>query len=217
MCLSGLLVALLGLGCAHPSSSSQAAPHARHLLNLERDFAVFTGERLDVDDDGRPLDSAGALSKADRALASLEQLRVRYLDLLRDDVEPKTRVTALVRLGELHLDLGARVRRLPYPTEASRDEKLRFDARLSRLALPLEATGLGVLDQALHMAAQTRVEGRMVDRARIYIALHRDRTPLDDTLVRALGEELHGAHTFPAPRRLLEGGRIGQRAARASR
>jgi len=205
------------VGCAHQTPSTSKAPHARHLLLLERDFAAFTAKRLDVDDDGRALDSAGALDRADRALASLERLRLRYLDLLRDDVEAKTRVTALVRLGELHLDLGARVRRLPYPTDSTREEKLAFDARLSRRALPLEATGLGVLEQALHMAAHAGLEGRMVTRARLYLALHRDRAQLDDKLVRALGDELHGGRTFPAPRRLLEGGRIGQRAARAAR
>lgn len=212
-----LSVVVLGGACAHDGARKTPPDAARHLLVLERDFARFTGTALDVDDDGRPLDAEAALLRTDRALADLERLRLRYLDLLRDDVPAETRVRALVRLGELHLDLGARVRRLPYPSEVARADKVAFDARLSRLALPLEATGLGMLDQALVLATKEGVTGRMVARARLYLALHRDRAPLDDAQIATLESELTSGRTFPAPRRLLEGGRIGQRAARAAR
>jgi len=211
------LVAALGASCAHDVARTSTPDAARHLLVLERDFARFTGTALDHDDDGRALDAEAALLRTDRALADLERLRLRYLDLLRDDVSAETRVKALVRLGELHLDLGARVRRLPYPTEVARSEKVAFDARLSRQALPLEATGLGMLDHALVLAKKEGVTGRMVARAQLYLALHRDRAPLDDAQVATLETELLSGRTFPAPRRLLEGGRIGQRAARAAR
>lgn len=216
--LALVVVALGATGCAHDRAASKTKPpSARLLLLLERDFAGFIATPLDRDDEGRALDAEAALLRTDRALASLERLRLRYLDLLRDDVEERARITALVRLGELHLDLGARIRRLPYPTEATRDQKIAFDARLSRIALPLEATGLGILEQAKDFARRVGVSGRMVNRADLYLALHRDRAPLDDAKLSVLESELASGRSFPAPRRLLEGGRIGQRAARAGR
>lgn len=216
---SGLLCALaFGLGCAHtPGAPTSMTPERaeRRLLVLESEFAEFVADPLILSRDGHPLEPDQALVELDLRIAALESLRLRYLDLLRPGSTHRQRVVAMVRMAELHLDLGARIRRLPYPTGATEEEMRTFDERLSRAALPLEATGLGILRQVVDYTAREGIDGRFVRRARLYLALH-DGAPgaLERGELMALRHELAEPQPFPAPRRLLETGRVGQRASR---
>jgi len=133
--------------------------------------------------------------------------RCDYLDALTTSVDEHDRRLALVRLAELHLDLSARIRRVPY---AGVDNRQAFDARLSARALPLEATGISVLEQVVDRVDDD--EDRFARRARLYLHLHTDAV-LTEADLDVLREELV-AVSFRAPRSLLDTGRIGQRAAR---
>ncbi|HEY4222431.1 MAG TPA: hypothetical protein VGO62_13845, partial [Myxococcota bacterium] len=144
--------------------------------------------------------------------AALEALRLDYLDVLARAPQPRDRLLVLLRIAELHLDLGARIRRVPYPAGASDADKQTFDAMLSQDALPLEAVGRGVLAQAVDFADTRGLDGRFVHRARLYQSLESG-APLDKDEIAWLSHELVD-RTFGAPRTLLEAGRIGQRAAR---
>lgn len=202
---AALAGAVTSVGCASsPASAPARAAHdplsQRRLLVLERDFAAFTARALRGPDD------------VEEQTAALEALRLDYLDVLARAAHPRDRLLCLVRIAELHLDLGARIRRLPYPVGASDDEKARFDEALSQDALPLEAVGRGVLAQALDYADQHGLDGRFVRRARLYRTLHAG-DALDTDEIKWLRREL-ADRTFGAPRTLLEAGRVGQRAAR---
>lgn len=189
-------------GCASaPTATPQHDPLSqRRLLVLERDFLSFTARPLRARED------------VEAQTAALEALRLDYLDVLSRAAHPRDRLLCLVRIAELHLDLGARVRRLPYPAGVSDEEKVRFDEALSQDALPLEAVGRGVLAQALDYADQHGLDGRFVRRARLYRALHQG-DALSSTELKWLRREL-ADRSFGAPRTLLEAGRVGQRAAR---
>lgn len=211
------LSAALPLGCATTDGGKVADERLaeRRLLVLEEEFADFTARRLDVSEEGEPLAPEESLPEVEKEIARLEGLRLRYLDLLGPNATDRQRVVAMVRIAELHFDLGARVRRLPYPTGASPAEMQAFDERLARVASPLDAVGRGVLDQVLDYADRRGFEGRFVRRARLYAALHGEPPrALDDYELRALHHELGRAAPYGAPRRLLEVGRIGQRASR---
>jgi hypothetical protein len=203
--LTVLAVPVVAGGLAGCATAATAAPQhdplsQRRLLVLERDFAAFTARSLKARED------------VEDQTAALEALRLDYLDVLSRAAHPRDRLLCLVRIAELHLDLGARVRRLPYPAGISDDEKARFDEALSQDALPLEAVGRGVLAQALDYADEHGLDGRFVRRARLYRSLHTG-DALTSTEVKWLRREL-ADRTFGAPRTLLEAGRVGQRAAR---
>ncbi len=208
-----LIVALLGGGAATGACATVPQPserlEARRLAVLERDFAAFTATRLDRGD---------ALIGIDDAIADLERLRLEYLDVLEHAQDDDARVAAMVRIAELHLDLGARIRRIPYPQLASVLEQRAFDERLSAQAMPLEAVGIGVLAQAEETALRKGVDSRFARRARLYLALHEstgsDARDLSRDDVETLKKELAARGVYAAPRSLLEAGRIGQRAAR---
>lgn len=192
------LAVLGGLGCATAAPARELSQ--RRILVLERDFSSFTSRQLQARED------------VEDQTAALESLRLEYLDVLTRAEHPRDRLLCLVRIAELHLDLGARVRRLPYPSGAGDDEKARFDEALSQDALPLEAVGRGVLAQALDYADAHGLDGRFVRRARLYRTLHAGDTLVAEEL-KWLRREL-ADRTFGAPRTLLEAGRVGQRAAR---
>lgn len=200
----GVLGVHLLSGCASAPNTTAAALSSRRILVLERDFSAFVAQ---------PLKSREHI---EQQTAALEQLRLLYLDVLSASDSPRDRLLCLLRIAELHLDLGARIRRLPYPRGATLQERTQFDAQLSQTALPLEAVGRGVLAQAIDYADTHSLDGRFVRRARLYRALHvGDSTsaPLDRRSLTALRAEL-SAQSFRAPRTLLEAGRVGQRAAR---
>lgn len=209
-----LLILALGLmavasggvaGCAH-ETAPQAQRDARRLRSLEPGFQEFVAVRLRAEDDIEP------------AIARLESLRLEYLDALGASTTEQERLLGLLRIAEAHLDVSARIRRIPYPGGLVLDDDARqtFDRRLSARALPLEATGLSLLEQLVVHAESAGLDGRFVHRARLYLRLHRLSTSdaaLDDSDVRVLRMELT-ASSFRAPRTLLDAGRIGQRAAR---
>lgn len=216
LALAALLPALLA-GCATPSGKAARDERLaeRRLLVLEEEFADFTARRLDRSDEGEPLGAFETLAEVDKETARLEGLRLRYLDLLGPHANDRQRVVAMVRIAELHFDLGARIRRLPYPPSATPAEQRAYDERLARLAAPLEAVGRGVLDQVLDYAERRGFDGRFVRRARLYAALHGEPPrALDEAELRALRHELARPAPYGAPRRLLETGRVGQRASR---
>lgn len=196
--LGALSTSTLLTACA---SSTNALVHhdTRRLRALERQFHAFVATPLRQESD------------VEAAIAELESLRLDYVDALTAASSERERVQALVRLAELHLDLSARIRRVPYPDTSSRGA---FDARLSSWALPLEATGISVLQQVSERADDTRAgaDDRFVKRARLYLHLHTS-THLTAADVDVLRDELV-ASDFRAPRSLLDTGRIGQRAAR---
>jgi hypothetical protein len=197
---------LLLLGALSTTLSACATPrptHAHHdarrLRALERQFHAFVAVPLRSESDVEP------------AIAALEALRLDYVDALTAAATERERLQALVRLAELHLDLSARIRRVPYPDE----DAATFDARLSSWALPLEATGTSVLQQVVSRAVEVGAalnDDRFVKRARLYLHLHTS-THLTNDDIDVLRDELV-AVDFRAPRSLLDAGRIGQRAAR---
>lgn len=187
-------VSTLGTGCATTAVTAQKRD-ARRLRALERSFHAFVAASL--------TDEAAI----EPAVARLEALRLDYLDALSASTDENDRLLALVRLAELHLDLSARIRRVPY---VGVDDSRAFDARLSARALPLEATGLSVLSQVAERGVDD--DNRFVQRARLYLHLHTDAV-LTEADLDVLREELV-AVSFRAPRSLLDTGRIGQRAAR---
>ncbi len=208
-------MSLVWLGaCASTPDHAGNARAAKHkVLVLEDRFSRFVSAPLDRDEDGAPLAERDVFVRIEEATNRLQGLRLSYLDVVQDADRPQERVLALVRLGELHLDLASRIRRVPYPRDASATERAAFDRALSRRAVALEATGLGVLTQLVHYAGRMSYEDRFVRRARAYLALHSgDR--LDENMVATVRQELLQATMFPAPRRLLEPMRVGQRAAR---
>jgi hypothetical protein len=186
-----------GVGCAHNDSSVARPLSARRLLVLEGEAKRFMAQKLE------------SPARIDPALEELEALRLSYLDVLQG-ADGRDRDLALLRIAELHLDLSARIRRIPYPAGASAADKARFDDQLSQQALPLEAVGLGVLAQLTDGADDAT--SRYVRRARLYQLLAQG-APLDAQAVRWLESELVNP-SFAAPRSLLEAGRVGQRAAR---
>lgn len=193
-----LAVGCLG-ACAHPHEAREDLS-GRRIVVLEREFAAFAARTLRAPDD------------VERETAALEALRLEWLDELSRATEPRQRLLCLLRIGELHLDLGARIRRVPYPPHSSEDQKREFDDGLSHDALPLEAVGKGVIAQAIDYADTHGLDGRFVRRARLYRTLH-DGRPLSVEELGWLRAELV-ARSFNAPRPLLEAGRVGQRAAR---
>ncbi|MCC7071864.1 MAG: hypothetical protein IT383_11115 [Deltaproteobacteria bacterium] len=195
--VAGLLLVAALAGCA---STPRPALTVRRLAVLEHDLRAFTGTKLATLDD------------VERELRELEELRLVYLDTLATEVAPRERVLCLVRIAELHLDLGARVRRVPYPAGSTEVERAAIDDHLSQQALPLEAVGRGVLAQAVDFAAAHGVDDRFTRRARLYQRIHAGEA-LGRSDLAVLRSELV-ARTFAAPRTLLEAGRIGQRAAR---
>ncbi|MBM4283154.1 MAG: hypothetical protein FJ137_21205 [Deltaproteobacteria bacterium] len=195
------LAALATPGCSHGREPAPSVVIELHALDAS--FVAFTSARLTD------------LEAVEQAVARLEAIRLDWLDVVGRADGPRAsrdRLLALLRLAELHLDLAARVRRVPYPVGTDDAGRGAFDAELSRIALPLEATGQGMLAQALARAARDGVDGRFVRRARLYQRLHGGR-PIDDDDVRALHDEL-AATTFRAPATLLQVDRVGQRASR---
>lgn len=204
----------LASGCAHAPSAELSAQRAeRRLLVLEEEFSEFIARDLARSEDGARLDPDEAIHELDQHIARLQALRLRYLDLVGEGSSDRQRVVAMVRIAELHLDLGARVRRLPYPADATVEQMVAFDERLGRIATPLEAVGYGVLRQVDDYADRRRFDGRFVRRAHLYLALHQDGSLHRRELV-TLRAELARSAPYGAPRRLLEAGRVGQRASR---
>lgn len=196
-------VAGINVGCVTPAAT-QSQRDVRRLRALERSFYAFTATRLQ------------ALDDIEGATSALEQLRLDYVDALADPSSAeRDRLLALLRLAELHLDLSARIRRMPYPAGLDESQQRQLDVQLSALALPLEATGQGVLLQLIQRAERAGVDGRFVKRAWLYLHLHAHVGDilLDEGDVSVLRAELV-ATSFRAPRTLLEAGRVGQRAAR---
>lgn len=204
------LRALLLLGALSTTLTACATPrpaHAHHdarrLRALERQFHAFVAVPLRSESDVEP------------AIAALEALRLDYVDALTAADTERERLQALVRLAELHLDLSARIRRVPYPNDDVDNDAATLDARLSSWALPLEATGTSVLQQVVSRAGELGAaanDDRFVKRARLYLHLHTS-THLTNDDIDVLRNELV-AVDFRAPRSLLDAGRIGQRAAR---
>jgi hypothetical protein len=196
-----VLVPLTAVACAHPASGPPQTDGAgRRLRALDARFVAFTAQRLDDIHDVEP------------AIVELESLRLEWLDVLGAVEDEGTRLLVLLRLGELHLDLAARVRRVPYAPGLDDAGRAGVDATLSAWALPLEATGHGIVAQVVARAHRARLDGRFVRRARLYQRLHAGQH-LDDDDLRVLRSEL-AAVAFRAPGTLLQAGRIGQRAAR---
>jgi hypothetical protein len=193
-----LLGLLVSVGCATPGAP--AARDARRLRALEPDFSAFVAIRLVAVDDIEP------------AVARLEGLRLEYLDALSASTSERDRLLALLRIAEAHLDVSARIRRIPYPAGLPTSSRASFDAALSARALPLEATGLSILEQIVRHGDDVGIDDRFVQRARLYLRLHTG-ARLEDGDLEVLRLEL-GAASFRAPRTLLDAGRIGQRAAR---
>lgn len=210
------LVALATVGAARPLAVSAApASPDRVILSLEHDFARFVGHRLDVSLDDVPMRGESALVEVDRAERWLERLRLRYISLLVGDRTLEIRHLVLLRLAELHLDLAARVRRIPAAEGLDDVEQQRWSQRLVQRAVPLEGIGLGMLDQIARLPAGASSVERFRARAHLYTVLHGgDGSPLGPTEVATLRQELVRDGMFPAPRRLLEGRQVGRRAAR---
>ncbi len=194
----------LAVGCAHAPAAHR---DARRLRVLEASFHEAVAQPLASPDDIEP------------HIARVEALRLEYLDALSVSSTERDRLLALLRLAELHLDASARIRRVPYPkTSSSPVSAAAFDQQLSARALPLEATGLSLLEQIVQrgddvgIAEDAGVDGRFVRRARLYLRLHTE-ARLEPEDVDVLRAELL-ATTYRAPRSLLDTGRIGQRAAR---
>lgn len=212
-------LAVSAAGCVHPSTTDARHAGATHLqrklLVLEGETSTFWSRSLS--DDGPP-SHAQTKAAIERETKALERLRMRYLDLLGEAEADRDRVLVMLRLAELHLDLGARIRRADYPHDATDAERAAFDAFLSKKALPLEATAHGLIAQVLDFSRRRGIESEWVERAELYARLHGPRSdragPLGPLWLPILEREWSQRGPYAAPRRLLEAGRIGQRAAR---
>jgi hypothetical protein len=160
---------------------------------------------------GRPLRT---FAEAEQALSELEAQRLKHAAALAATIDDERASLLLMRIAEMHLVIAARMRRLPYPVTPAWDTsagslRQAFDRELAQLALPLEATGMGIVDR---MAARTD-NSRFVHRARLYQRLHH-RLPLTVVELNTLRMERMSL-VYAAPQTLLETGRIGQRSARS--
>ena len=212
----GLIVAVLS-GCAHQThKGGQKASVERQLLLLEADFVRFTTAQLTLNLTGTDPASVIVLRACESDVKALEALRARYLTVVSKAVTHEQRLLAMIRLAELHLDFGARLRRVAYPVSTVTDsQRALFDQKLSNAALPYEAVGLGILNQIVRYSAERSLSGRMSRRADMYIALHTELgASLEPRHIQTLREELSAKGPYRSPRRLLETGRIGQWAAR---
>jgi hypothetical protein len=121
--LFALSVAGMNAGCVTPAAT-QSQRDVRRLRALERSFYAFTATRLQ------------ALDDVEGATSALEQLRLDYVEALADPSSAeRDRLLALLRLAELHLDLSARIRRMPYPPGLDESQQRQLDVQLSALAL----------------------------------------------------------------------------------
>jgi|GEM_PF-1107508 len=219
-----LAPAVLAGGCQHATSTQRSRATAQQRVqHLESSFQKFISVRFD--DDNRRLRSVQGAYEVERK--KLERLRMRYLDVVRDARDERVQLLAMMRVAEMHLDLAARVRRIPYPSTSS--DKGAFDDQLSRWALPLEAVGMGILHQmAPTSAVATRPSSStpkrtlhalptardLRQRATLYLAMHEERRPLttgERNDVRAIAAQ---RSRFAPPSRLVGVGRLGQRSAR---
>lgn len=175
---------LAATACAHVERAPDALSQ-RRLFVLERDFAEFSAKSIRSPED------------IEEQIAALEAVRFEYVHALSKATVPRDRLLCLLRIAELHLDLGARIRRVPYPVGANLSDKNSFDEMLSQEALPLEAVGRGVLAQAIDYADTHGVDGRFVRRARLYKTLAAG-DPLDVEEIAWLRRDLVD-RTFGAP------------------
>ena len=221
MRLISLLVVLLLSACVHQTQTSQKsdAQSLARLDSYELSFASFISSDLNVDEVGQRRDPMVAI---DQEHAKLQGLRLRYLRLLSANASPEVRAKTMMRIAELHLDLAARIRKASYPPELNLEERQLFEAQLSRVAAPLEATGAGVLQQMQSDLTLTQKNARFLERSSLYLSLH----SLDEGAQKRLGaiqrailqRELDSrAMPYAAPSRLLSRGRIGSRSARVVR
>lgn len=218
-CIALVAAGLSSSACVHqPAATARTSAKAhlqRKLLVLEGETNRFWSGTLS---DAKPPSRAQTKAAIERETKALERLRMRYLDVLAEADDDRDRVLVMLRLAELHLDLGARIRRAEYPHDATDADRAAFDAFLSKKALPLEATAHGLIAQILDLGRRRGIEGELVERAELYARLHGPRSdqagPLGPLWLPILEREWSKRGPFAAPRRLLEAGRIGQRAAR---
>ncbi|MFZ9886732.1 MAG: hypothetical protein ACO3JL_04440 [Myxococcota bacterium] len=219
-CSPVLLFSCLVVAASSTQTPAVAAPGVsttayRAILVLEEDFARFIAHRLDLSADGLPLRGEAAFVEVERAERTLEHLRLRYVALLTGDPNEEIRHLVLLRLAELHLDLGARIRRIPAPQSDVEGEGQRWAKRLTQRAVPLEGVGVGMLEQIARLPEGTASVQRFRNRAQLYAVLHAaEDGVLGPAQVATLRLELARDATYPAPRRLLEVRQVGRRAAR---
>lgn len=214
------LLSGIALACATPSASHrERSDPERRLRILERDFLAFTQRPLDVFVGASATELDAGLSGLDPWVSELESLRLRYLQIAGEGSTEPHRLIALLRIAEMHLDLGARIRRIPYPDAWPPSDFRKFDDTLSREALPLEIVGISVLEQVVDYAARIPPSvgeaANYVARCELYLMLHREADGrLDTEHLATLTRELLRKNEYPAPKTLLEAGRIGNRASR---
>lgn len=214
------MVLVLAQACASPSVfRREASDPEKRLRLLERDFLSFTQRPLDISIGDFSSEPDARLAGLDPWISELESLRLRYLQIAAHDHSESHRLIAMLRIAELHLDLGARIRRIPYPETWPDSDLQRFDAALSRAALPLEIVGIGVLEQVVDYSARVPPAlgdaAGYVDRCEMYLVLHRGNGErLGAAHLATLTRELSRKSAYPAPKTLLEAGRIGKRASR---
>jgi hypothetical protein len=213
----GAMILILSVGCIHSGSlPPNAGTVEKQLLLLEQDFAQFVAAKLSYAGAASGENQSSILASCESEVRKLESLRLRYLDLVAVSRSHRHRVTAMTRIAELHLDFGARIRRIAYPDSLQSTVELDlFEKKLASAALPYEAIGLGILRQIDDFATRRQLSGRMVQRAQLYLALHDSSSSvLMPSHFVTLRHELSTGGPFRAPRRLLETGRIGRRAER---
>jgi hypothetical protein len=192
-----LLCGATTIGCAGLTTTPARPARADALTEkLEPSFVALVAQRP------RNID------EAERFVASIELLRSQYVVAIGRATDDNDRAWLLLRVAELHLHGAARVRRIRYASGIDRDA---FDATLSSLALPLEATGSGVLQQLISRG-DALADERPLERARLYLSFLAGDS-LDAGERQVLLDELRATRR-KAPRTLLEAGRLGQRAAR---
>ena len=204
-------------GCVHDSKrTSRKTSTERQLLLLEADFVRFTSTEIKMRKYQGNFKVLSVLNACENDVKNLESLRARYLALVGKAVTDQQRLLAMIRLAELHLDFGARLRRVDYPQATLTDaQRNRFDQKLSNAALPYEAVGLGILNQIIDYSTERNLSGRMTKRAHMYAALHgAPGGQLTRQHISTLKIELTAKGPYRSPRRLLETGRIGRWAAR---
>jgi len=206
------ILSLTGVGCV-PLPAARAdgieAAALRSLAELEPQFQDFIATPI------AGTGPAQSLDNLEQEIGRLLELRLVYLEQLVKHSGSRYGLLGLVRVAEMHLDLAARARALPAPTNATPDNVSAFFEIVEVYAFPLEETGLTILEQVDKVGASVDPQSPWLLRARLYLGLHAgDRFPRYRRDSLWLRREVVRELRFSPPHSLLDEGRLAPRAAR---
>lgn len=210
--ISLVFLALMAQGCVPLPTTridAQEVAALNSLAELEPQFQDFVGTSIEGSGPAQSLDNL------EHEIGRLLDLRLDYLERLVQHSGSRYGLLGLVRVAEMHLDLAARARALPPPVNATADNVAAFYEIVEVYAVPLEDTGLSILEQVDKVGASVDPNSPWLLRARLYLGLHAgDRYPRHRRDLPWLRREVTRELRFSPPRSLLDEERLAPRAAR---